>query len=649
MLFSEWWRDDKKYLASALEQAKITALPPFEDAIASNSISDKFAALVRELSLAADENETIGIIFVKEIASVVVLSHMLSIHPLLKKRFRVGSMVGVNNYTGRKRDLSGLNRTSGYQDLQDFQNGKINLLVATSVLEEGIDVPACNMVVCFDMPSNLKAFIQRRGRARMRESKLVLLTDTATCKVDEWTALEEEMKKRYAEEIRREQELFELEESERPQVEPLLVPETGACLDFDQAKAHLEHFCKGLSLQSYSDTRPYYIFKRTNASSEDFPLIAATVVLPLSLPNLRRVESSRVWYSEKNASKDAAFQAYIAIYKAGLLNDNLLPLKDESLRQAQLRDSEVLVRGRWSPWPRIAQAWCRPAEVYQRRVRLIDQQDNVTCEFDVSMPILFPHLEDFEVFLAATIFWRVETSDVKILPAHDLQTDQSQALIDLAYRHRRVELKGTAMQHTLHVRSPTQDIPFQRLVGQDPIEVARLDDTAAIRTSDGNLSLFKKWLPCYDPSIQLPYTLREEPTEGPFLIVEKWPRRRPSWVKPVERTSQRLQSAWPVSLCRMDGTHISNIYFGAIIPVLMHKIEVSLIVTELCNTLLKDVGFSDMSLVTTAISAPAALETTHYQRLEFLGDMILKTITTATVTANSMWLKSTAYGGVYAN
>lgn len=43
---------------------------------------------------------------------------------------------------------------------------KFNLLVATSVLEEGIDVPSCNLVVRFDRIQTYTSYVQSMGRAR---------------------------------------------------------------------------------------------------------------------------------------------------------------------------------------------------------------------------------------------------------------------------------------------------------------------------------------------------------------------------------------------------------------------------------------------------------------------------------------------------
>jgi ERCC4-related helicase len=43
--------------------------------------------------------------------------------------------------------------------MESFNHGRINVLIATNVVEEGLDVSTCNLVVCLNELATVKAFI----------------------------------------------------------------------------------------------------------------------------------------------------------------------------------------------------------------------------------------------------------------------------------------------------------------------------------------------------------------------------------------------------------------------------------------------------------------------------------------------------------
>jgi hypothetical protein len=278
--------------------------------------------------------------------------------------------VGTSVSSYRDRDMEEFIDTELQRDtLSHFKAGIINVIVATSVLEEGIDVAACNLVVCFEKPANLKAFVQRRGRARQRDSKLLLLLDSQDDKLSEWEQLELQMKTLYEDEMRVLQEISHTEDTEDHDDRIFRVDSTGATLDLDDAVQHLYHFCSILPAKEYVDLRPDFIpFEAGDG------LLKARVILPILVHEaVRTAESRNSWKSEKNAIKDAAFEAYVALFNAGLVNPNLMPLLRHDPAVDELTNSTVdkrkslmLANEQLDIWIDVAQAWnlsCKSASV----------------------------------------------------------------------------------------------------------------------------------------------------------------------------------------------------------------------------------------------------------------------------------------------
>ncbi|OLP92574.1 putative ATP-dependent RNA helicase DHX58 [Symbiodinium microadriaticum] len=73
------------------------------------------------------------------------------------------------------RYLSGVNSMTPAEQqkaLKAFADGTYPLMVATPALEEGIDVPSCNVVIRYDAFQTTKSHIQGAGRARKKDARI---------------------------------------------------------------------------------------------------------------------------------------------------------------------------------------------------------------------------------------------------------------------------------------------------------------------------------------------------------------------------------------------------------------------------------------------------------------------------------------------
>lgn len=56
-----------------------------------------------------------------------------------------------------------------------FKTGLSNCIVATDIVDEGIDVPNCTLIIRYDMPMDFRGYVQSKGRARHSSSNYVVL------------------------------------------------------------------------------------------------------------------------------------------------------------------------------------------------------------------------------------------------------------------------------------------------------------------------------------------------------------------------------------------------------------------------------------------------------------------------------------------
>jgi len=84
--------------------------------------------------------------------------------------------VGQAKKTGTGTSNKGLSQKEQQEVMEEFKQGKINIIGATSIAEEGLDIPEVNSVIFYEpIPSAIRT-IQRRGRtARLMKGRLIIL------------------------------------------------------------------------------------------------------------------------------------------------------------------------------------------------------------------------------------------------------------------------------------------------------------------------------------------------------------------------------------------------------------------------------------------------------------------------------------------
>uniref|UniRef100_A0A2K6KHH5 RNA helicase n=1 Tax=Rhinopithecus bieti TaxID=61621 RepID=A0A2K6KHH5_RHIBE len=123
------------------------------------------------------EESARGIIFTKTRQSAYALSQWITEN---EKFAEVGVKAHHLIGAGHSSEFKPMTQNEQKEVISKFRTGEINLLIATTVAEEGLDIKECNIVIRYGLVTSEIAMVQARGRARADESTYVLVAHSGS-------------------------------------------------------------------------------------------------------------------------------------------------------------------------------------------------------------------------------------------------------------------------------------------------------------------------------------------------------------------------------------------------------------------------------------------------------------------------------------
>ena len=287
-----------------------------------------------------------------------------------------------------------------------FRKGEINCLFATSVAEEGLDVPDCNLVVRFSLYGTMVQYVQSRGRARQANSRFVHMVERGSFIQDDIVRTvreQEERMKRFCQALPEDRCITGNEDAldtimDKDKGLKVFVDKiTGARLTYGNALVILANFVTAIPTDSDEPQYPTYAVTSFGAK------FVAEVLLPAGAPFRSAVGDA---HSRKTlAKRSAAFKACMELRKKSHLDGHLLPTyakKLPAMRNAHLavtskKTLAYNMKTKPSIWEESRDEL--PVEIFVTVVDFPDGLDREHQPFAMLTRTTMPHFPSFPIFL----------------------------------------------------------------------------------------------------------------------------------------------------------------------------------------------------------------------------------------------------------
>ncbi|XP_072221007.1 endoribonuclease Dicer [Leuresthes tenuis] len=296
-----------------------------------------------------------GIIFVERRYTAVVLNRLIKEAgkqdpelAYISSNFITGHSIGKNQPRNKQMEVEFRKQE---EVLRKFRAHETNLLIATSIVEEGVDIPKCNLVVRFDLPTEYRSYVQSKGRARAPVSNYIMLADMERTKTFEedlttYKAIEKILRNKCSKSV----EAGEFEAEQVLDDDNILPPyvlrseDGGPRVTINTAIGHINRYCARLPSDPFTHLAPKC--KTTEMADGRFQ---STLYLPINSP-LRAPVKGPVMSCARLAEKAVALLCCEKLHKIGELDDHLMPVGKETVKYEEELDlheeEETSVPGR---------------------------------------------------------------------------------------------------------------------------------------------------------------------------------------------------------------------------------------------------------------------------------------------------------------